>query len=176
MLMWCHRCETVCPDDVFYFNSKKAITALLSHFQLRIPVEKVLPCGHPAVNEFPPPIILYSTLPLPHPNPIIQSSICPSPLCGRCWALLSVWYHFYLLNDACLFCGLSKRLFSLSFYANLQNAFHICFIFSGSCMMWAFLILTYMTTAVMGRNVLRLKRNVHQTGGPRCACRPFDLQ
>lgn len=33
-----------------------------------------------------------------------------------------------------------------------------------------------MTTAVMGRNVLRLKRNMHQTGGPQCACGVFDLQ
>lgn len=48
------------------FNSKKAITALLSYFQLRIPVEKVLPCGHPAVNEFPTPSSF--TVPLPHPH------------------------------------------------------------------------------------------------------------
>lgn len=75
MLMWCHWCETVCVCvccDVL--TQKKAITTLLSHFQLRIPVEKVLPCGHPAVNEFFAPS--FFTVSLPHPHPVIQPSTC----------------------------------------------------------------------------------------------------
>lgn len=151
------------------FNSKKAITALLSYFQRRIPVEK---CSLVAIllwMSFQP-IILYSALPHPSPPPIIQPSALFS---GRPWALLSVWlllYHFFCWIMLVQLWSFVQEIIQLVFFIQFtENAFHICFLSSdslhdGVC----FFKLTYLTPVVVGRNVLKLKRNMHQPWGPEC--------
>lgn len=93
--------------------------AFFSYFQLRTPVEKVLPCGHPAVNE----CLLHHSLqrypptppPPPLPHPIAQPSTCYLCCSGRCWPLLSVWHHLFFCVRACLwnirlyFCTIYKK-------------------------------------------------------------------
>lgn len=130
--MW----NSVCRDDVL--TQKKAITALLSHFQLRIPVEKVLPCGHPAVNEFPPHHPLqypFPTSPSPSPhNSTLHMPPCSLEDAGHCyqfditfvfaeWCLSIIWFVQAIIQLVFL-------------YKFTENAFHICFIFSDSLHDW----------------------------------------
>lgn len=138
LMLWCHRCETVFCVSWWCFNNniKKAITALLSHFQHRIPVEKVLPCGDPAVNEFPPHHPLQSPFP-PSPSPhnsTLPPSLPPSPALWKTLGIASSLTSLILLNDACLLYCLYKQLFSLSFFffftnKYLQKKMHSMFVF-----------------------------------------------
>lgn len=118
------------------------------------------------------------TVPSPSPPPapkshnstLLHTSPPPPPLCcfcGRRWAFLSNWHHcfwcrFYL-NAACWFYTSDHSAKVPLFFFKMRILHSIFVSYSAIlCMMWAlFFILTYMTTGVMGRNVLRLKRNVH---------------
>lgn len=184
LMLWCHRCETVFCVSWWCFNNniKKAITALLSHFQHRIPVEKVLPCGDPAVNEFPPHHPLQSPFP-PSPSPhnsTLPPSLPPSPALWKTLGIASSLTSLILLNDACLlYCFVQAIIQLVIFFFFLQISIYkkkcipCLFLYSVIlCMMeWAFLILTYMTTVVMGRNVLKHKVKHASDGGTWvCTC------
>lgn len=70
----------------------------------------------------------FLTLTLPH-NPTLHM---PLPALWKTLGIaISLTYSFvcFTLNDACQLCGLYKQLFGFSFYANLQNAFHVCLFF-----------------------------------------------
>lgn len=75
----------------------------------------MLPCGHPAVNEF----LLHHSLQCPPSSPPTPHSSTLHLYCaGRCWPLLcltSPVYVFCLLNGACLWNILHKQYFRLYF-------------------------------------------------------------
>lgn len=98
--------------------------AFFSYFQLRTPVEKVLPCGHPAVNE----CLRHHSLQRPpptHPHPIAHPSTCCLCCSGRCWPLLSVWHHLFLFFVCAQWClsmkYFSQAVFQIVFLYNLQK-------------------------------------------------------
>lgn len=86
----------------------------------------MLPCGHPAVNEF---LLHHSLQCSPFFPPSPHSSTLHRGCAGRCWPLLcltSPVFVFWLLNGACLWNILHKQYFRL-YFCTIFKEFHLLF-------------------------------------------------